>query len=96
LLEIDNSAAERALRAVAFGRKNYLFVGSDCGGERAALQKDGAADQLLLPLLKHDFWGCCQSLDSGSTTCHRASPRPNQVSDYKSIPPGRKTGYPDE
>jgi hypothetical protein len=35
-LEIDNSAAERALRAVALGRKNYLFAGSDCGGERAA------------------------------------------------------------
>src|SRR5271167_975121 len=35
-LEIDNSAAERALRAVALGRKNYLFVGSDGGGERAA------------------------------------------------------------
>ncbi len=31
-----NSAAERALRAVALGRKNYLFAGSDCGGERAA------------------------------------------------------------
>ena len=28
LLEIDNSAAERALRAVAIGRKNYLFPGS--------------------------------------------------------------------
>ena len=36
LLEIDNSAAERALRAVALGRKNYLFAGSFCGGERAA------------------------------------------------------------
>jgi len=36
LLEIDNSAAERALRAVALGRKNFLFCGSDCGGERAA------------------------------------------------------------
>jgi hypothetical protein len=36
MLEIDNSAAERALRAVALGRKNYLFAGSDCGGERAA------------------------------------------------------------
>lgn len=32
-----NSAAERALRAVAIGRKNYLFFGSDSGGERAAL-----------------------------------------------------------
>jgi transposase len=31
-----NSAAERALRAVALGRKNFLFAGSDCGGERAA------------------------------------------------------------
>ncbi len=29
LLEIDNSAAERALRAVALGRKNFLFAGSD-------------------------------------------------------------------
>ena len=36
LLEIDNSAAERALRAVALGRKNFLFAGSDYGGERAA------------------------------------------------------------
>jgi hypothetical protein len=36
LLEIDNSAAERALRAVALRRKNLLFVGSDCDGERAA------------------------------------------------------------
>ena len=35
-LEIDNNAAERALRAVAVGRKNYLFAGSDTGGERAA------------------------------------------------------------
>ncbi len=35
-IEIDNNAAERALRAVALGRKNYLFVGSDAGGERAA------------------------------------------------------------
>jgi transposase len=35
-LEIDNNAAERALRAVAVGRKNYLFAGSDRGGERAA------------------------------------------------------------
>jgi transposase len=36
-LEIDNNAAERALRAVAIGRKNYLFAGSDAGGERAAV-----------------------------------------------------------
>lgn len=35
-VEMDNNAAERALRAVAVGRKNYLFAGSDNGGERAA------------------------------------------------------------
>lgn len=35
-IEIDNNAAERALRTVALGRKNYLFLGSDAGGERAA------------------------------------------------------------
>ena len=35
-IEIDNNAAERALRGVALGRKNYLFAGSDAGGERAA------------------------------------------------------------
>lgn len=36
LLEIDNNAAERSLRSVVMGRKNYLFMGSDSGGERAA------------------------------------------------------------
>ena len=34
-LEIDNNSAERALRCVALGR-NWLFAGSDDGGERAA------------------------------------------------------------
>ena len=34
-LEIDNNAAERALRAIALGRKNFLFLGADAGGERA-------------------------------------------------------------
>jgi transposase len=35
-VEIDNNAAERALRVVALGRKNFLFAGSDRGGESAA------------------------------------------------------------
>ncbi len=35
-VEVDNNAAERSLRAVALGRKNYLFAGADSGGERAA------------------------------------------------------------
>src|SRR5215813_610971 len=36
-LEIDNNAAERSLRAVTLRRRNYLFAGSDAGGERAAV-----------------------------------------------------------
>jgi len=35
-IEMDNNAAERALRSVAIGRKNFLFLGSDEVGERAA------------------------------------------------------------
>jgi hypothetical protein len=35
-IEIDNNAAERSLRTVCLGRKNFLFAGSDDGGERAA------------------------------------------------------------
>jgi transposase len=36
-LAIDNNAAERALRAVVTGRKNWLFAGSDNGGRTAAI-----------------------------------------------------------
>ncbi len=35
-IEIDDNAAERALRGVSLGRKNFMFMGSDAGGERAA------------------------------------------------------------
>ena len=35
-LEIDNNIAERAMRCVALGRKNWLFAGSKAGGDRAA------------------------------------------------------------
>ena len=34
---LSNNAAERELRSVAHGRKAWLFVGSDRGGERAAM-----------------------------------------------------------
>lgn len=33
---MDNNIAERAIRAIAIGRKNWLFAGSRAGGERAA------------------------------------------------------------
>jgi transposase len=36
-LEADNNTAERAMRAIAIGRKNYLFVGSEGGGKSAAI-----------------------------------------------------------
>lgn len=36
-LEMTNNAAERAIRPLALGRKNWLFAGSDTGGERAAM-----------------------------------------------------------
>lgn len=35
-VEIDNNAAERAIRALVLGRRNYLFAGADSGGESAA------------------------------------------------------------
>lgn len=35
-IEIDNNAAENAMRPIALGRKNWLFAGSDNGGETAA------------------------------------------------------------
>jgi hypothetical protein len=35
-LEADNNIAENAMRGIALGRKNFLFAGSDTGGNRAA------------------------------------------------------------
>jgi transposase len=35
-IEIDNNSAERSIRPLVLGRRNYLFAGSDAGGERAA------------------------------------------------------------
>ncbi len=37
VLELDNNTAERSMRCVALGRKNYLFVGSEGGGKAAAI-----------------------------------------------------------
>jgi transposase len=36
IAEIDNNIAENALRGCCLGRKNFLFMGADSGGERAA------------------------------------------------------------
>jgi len=36
-IEIDNNAAERAMRSIAIGRKNWMFAGSDAGGKTASM-----------------------------------------------------------
>jgi len=36
-LSIDNNAAERGMRSIPLGRKNYLFMGSNKGGGSAAI-----------------------------------------------------------
>ena len=36
IAEIDNNIVENALRVVSLGRKNFLFMGADSGGDRAA------------------------------------------------------------
>jgi len=36
-LELDNNAAERSMRPIALGRKNYLFMRSERGGKSAAI-----------------------------------------------------------
>ena len=35
-MAIDNNVAERAMRPIGIGRKNWLFAGSDAGGETLA------------------------------------------------------------
>jgi len=37
ILELDNNSAERSMRGVAVGRKNWLFAGSETGGKSAAI-----------------------------------------------------------
>ena len=57
---LSNNAAERELRAIALGRKSWLFAGSDRGGERAAV---------MLTLIR-----TAKLLRPGSPTCSPASP----------------------
>jgi transposase len=44
---LTNNAAERALRGIALGRRSWLFVGSNRGGERAAVMPSREADLQL-------------------------------------------------
>jgi len=43
--EADNNIAENALRTVSLGRKNFLFFGSDHGGERVQPDRDVQTEQ---------------------------------------------------
>ena len=47
-LAIDNNATERTLRAIAVGRHNWMFVGSDLGGHTAATLMSVVATRRLL------------------------------------------------
>jgi transposase len=55
ILAIDNNAAERALRRVAVGRKNWLFAGSDAGGRRAAIVYSLVASCARLKINPYDY-----------------------------------------
>jgi len=37
ILKLDNTTAERSMRAIALGRKNYLFMVSERGGKSSAI-----------------------------------------------------------
>jgi transposase len=84
-LEIDNNAAERSLRPVALGRKNFLFAGSDAGGERAAALYTLIGTAKLNGLdpeayLRAALSQIAEHRSTGSTSCCRGSsphhPRP--------------------
>jgi transposase len=51
-LEMTNNAAERAMRPLALGRKNYLFAGSDEGGRRAAVTLSSRPRALMTSIRK--------------------------------------------
>lgn len=55
ILDIDNNAAERALRRVAVGRKNWMFAGSDEGGRRAAVIYSLVASCARLKINPYDY-----------------------------------------
>jgi hypothetical protein len=65
---LSNNAAERALRGVAVGRRNWTFAGSDAGGRRAA------AVYTLIEICKMTT----SIRKPGSLTCWKASRSPRQ------------------
>jgi transposase len=86
-LEISNNAAERAIRPLALGRKNYLFAGSDAGGERAA-----AAYTLIESALcraRHKaVYADIRTMPNGSGTTRRCDSFAGRRADFVAVPFG--------
>ena len=75
-LPIDNNAAERAIRPVVIGRKNYLFVGSEDAGDWCATNYtvlESARAQGLDP--RWYMQQMTQALHTGRTDHHNLTPR---------------------
>ena len=53
ILELDNNVAERGMRAIALGRKNYLFVGSEAGGKAVGSEAGGKAAAIAYTLIEN-------------------------------------------
>jgi Transposase IS66 family len=70
-LKIDNNVAERALRTIAITRKNFLFLGSEAGGARAALYGAGER-QAQRP--RSGRTGICGSSLHPRSRAHRQQP----------------------
>jgi hypothetical protein len=56
MARMDNNVAERALRPVAVGRKNWLFVGSEAGGQNTALLLNFAQTCRALKINPYDYF----------------------------------------
>ncbi|KND54815.1 Indolepyruvate ferredoxin oxidoreductase, alpha and beta subunit [Candidatus Paraburkholderia kirkii] len=83
--EIDNLIAERALRGVAIGRRNYLFAGADTGGERAG-NAYGSSPHGGMLVVAGDDHGCVSSLmphqsDKTMISWHMPVVNPSNVAD---------------
>jgi len=80
-LDMTNNAAERAIRPVAIGRKNWTFAGSDDGGRRAAVMYTSSNPPSSMPSTPKPI-SAPSSLASPSTRC--ANPRALAL-EYKSL-----------
>src|SRR6185436_46958 len=68
-LEADNNIAENAIRCIALGRRNWLFAGSNTGGERAALAlRRNCRSPESRPLQNPLSYGCTSLIKFGLTS----------------------------